>query len=786
MCFDLGFLAASFRSITCFLASFLIFSFSYTFPNGDNINPFSHSIYWNKTDLAVFVTHAIASFLAYVLSSLSCYMTLHVFGLALPVLLATPLSLATYVILMTYGTFSFSQDLVISNLKEVHIFWYLVLICGTLLWISQQISNIKLFTMQNAILASDESMFVRPHYNSILLEQSLAINRLVSHKPQIESNGKRKSCTVFVCSTMFRENETEMKQILNSIKQLADKETEDTDSDHFESHIFFDGGCRENEFYPFAIQLLSLVKQTLDVELNEAQKLKTPYGYRFKWSIGDSKMPFTIHFKDNLKVRNKKRWSQVMYMKYIIMHLYKDKEDELDNTFILTTDGDVDFKAESAVVLLDMLARDPQVGAVCSRTHPQGTGPMYWYQIFDYAIGHWLQKSTEHILGSVLCCPGCFSIFRCSALRQCLKTFSSEVNGAVGFLTMDMGEDRWLCTLLIENGWRLEYCAISNDKTYCPTTFDEFFKQRRRWIGSTVANIYLLITKANKITTNNESINWTFVIYQVIAFFSTIVSPATVILVIASGLTVSFKVNSIAVVIVTGIVAVLYGILCVKTSQKVQINVAKALTIIFAMVMAVVIVGIIKDKTKDFLSIFHTNQTDSSVNYDFYSDSGRLLIAESSVYLALFAIVFITTALLHFFEGFALLHSLWYLLGLPAGYLFLLIYSTANLNDRTWGTREAQNVLDQSTYLRLKNYLLELPSKVKNYFKFKIRGKQKQEPRTVSEYTLEVPKEWEKEEISVEVTAQEFAEEEEIPAVVCTHQSDQVDGEIYCIVCYLF
>ncbi len=25
------------------------------------------------------------------------------------------------------------------------------------------------------------------------------------------------------------------------------------------------------------------------------------------------------------------------------------------------------------------------------------------YQKFEYAIGHWLQKATEHMLGSVLC-----------------------------------------------------------------------------------------------------------------------------------------------------------------------------------------------------------------------------------------------------------------------------------------------------------------------------------------------------------------------------------------------
>ena len=43
---------------------------------------------------------------------------------------------------------------------------------------------------------------------------------------------------------------------------------------------------------------------------------------------------------------------------------------------------------------------------------------MNWYQKFEYAIGHWLQKATEHIMGCVLCSPGCFSLFRASALMD--------------------------------------------------------------------------------------------------------------------------------------------------------------------------------------------------------------------------------------------------------------------------------------------------------------------------------------------------------------------------------
>ena len=43
---------------------------------------------------------------------------------------------------------------------------------------------------------------------------------------------------------------------------------------------------------------------------------------------------------------------------------------------------------------------------------------MQWYQKFEYATGHWLQKATEHVLGCVLCSPGCFSLFRGKAVMD--------------------------------------------------------------------------------------------------------------------------------------------------------------------------------------------------------------------------------------------------------------------------------------------------------------------------------------------------------------------------------
>lgn len=46
------------------------------------------------------------------------------------------------------------------------------------------------------------------------------------------------------------------------------------------------------------------------------------------------------------------------------------------------------------------------------------SGLQFRYQMFEYAIGHWLQKATEHVLGCVLCSPGCFSLFRGKAVMD--------------------------------------------------------------------------------------------------------------------------------------------------------------------------------------------------------------------------------------------------------------------------------------------------------------------------------------------------------------------------------
>ncbi|KAF3834197.1 hypothetical protein F7725_025401 [Dissostichus mawsoni] len=124
-------------------------------------------------------------------------------------------------------------------------------------------------------------------------------------------------------------------------------------------------------------------------------------------------------------IRHKKRWCQVekimpqglisnqSYLYYLLgwkvaTKYYKrsgkggDKEElkkefqkEKNNTYLLALDGDTDFQPAAVMLLIDRLKTYPRVGAACGRIHPTGSGPLVWYQKFEYAVGHWLQRQLS-------------------------------------------------------------------------------------------------------------------------------------------------------------------------------------------------------------------------------------------------------------------------------------------------------------------------------------------------------------------------------------------------------
>lgn len=92
-----------------------------------------------------------------------------------------------------------------------------------------------------------------------------------------------------------------------------------------------------------------------------------------------------------------------------------------------------------------------------------------------------------------------------------MKLHYSEIYGS----SILPGEDMWLCMLLIKQGHRVDYCSISDALTYAPEGFNEFFKQRRRWISSTFANVIDLLVNWRKLTKKNEDISTAFMLYLV-------------------------------------------------------------------------------------------------------------------------------------------------------------------------------------------------------------------------------------------------------------------------------
>jgi len=310
-----------------------------------------------------------------------------------------------------------------------------------------------------------------------------------------------------------------------------------------------------------------------------------------------------------------------------------------------------------------------------------------WYQKFESAVGHWFQKTAEHVLGSVLCSPGCFSLVRIAALYRksgenmdgenpAIETYAQEVESAMDVLKFDQGEDRMLSTLIIKNGWRLQYCAGAEADTFCPGGFGDFFKQRRRWISSTLANLYFLIASGGEIVKTNASVSPPYMLYTAGVFASSVFGPATVILIVIGGMQYAFQAgNNFAYAFGLGL-PVGYGALMWlfnldmegdtprKKSKKIDIQVGAAFVLcaFYALLMGAVIIGII----------------------------GAIIqepVGPSAIFLYVMIGAFVVTSTLHG-EFWLLTYGGVYLFFLPTMYLILIMFAMGNMHDQAWGTRD--------------------------------------------------------------------------------------------------
>lgn len=100
----------------------------------------------------------------------------------------------------------------------------------------------------------------------------------------------------------------------------------------FLAHIFFDDAfirIDENDNDPRVNDFVLILVSALDNAASEVHQTRirlrppkvytTPYGGRLVWTL-PGKTKLIAHLKDKKKIRAKKRWSQVMYMYYLLGH----------------------------------------------------------------------------------------------------------------------------------------------------------------------------------------------------------------------------------------------------------------------------------------------------------------------------------------------------------------------------------------------------------------------------------------------------------------------------------
>ena len=230
---------------------------------------------------------------------------------------------------------------------------------------------------------------------------------------------------------------------------------------------------------------------------------------------------------------------------------------------------------------------------------------------------------------------------------------------------------------MIKNGYSLVYAAAAEAFTFVPETFQEFFKQRRRWLPSAIANHFDVLQNKTHRSENtlNRTIfsNFFFKAYEWCLLASTIIGPAIFLVAMESSLFVLFQTQRYVTYIEVYLPVLLYIGVCLIFSDSVQLNVAILLCSVYGLAMLGILTGAIINIINEWL--------DSTVTYFFLG------------LLALYAF----TALLHITEWKAALCGLIYYIGIPAGYVFLFIFAICNLHILSWGTRENSRLLRDKT-----------------------------------------------------------------------------------------
>ncbi|KAJ8121350.1 hypothetical protein ONZ43_g2174 [Nemania bipapillata] len=175
--------------------------------------------------------------------------------------------------------------------------------------------------------------------------------------------------------------------------------------------------------------------------------------------------------------------------------------------YLLMVDADTCVREDSLNRLVAACANNSKIAGICGETALQNEERSWWsmIQVYEYYISHHLSKAFESLFGSVTCLPGCFTMYRLrTADRGKPLIIADAVIREYSICNVDtlhkknllaLGEDRFLTTIMTKHFPHMSYKFIADAycQTAAPETWSVLLSQRRRWINSTIHNLFELM-----------------------------------------------------------------------------------------------------------------------------------------------------------------------------------------------------------------------------------------------------------------------------------------------------
>lgn len=254
-----------------------------------------------------------------------------------------------------------------------------------------------------------------------------------------------------------------------------------------------------------------------------------------------------------------KRDSQIILMSFLQKVMFDERMTELEFEMfnglwnitgippdfyevVLMVDADTKVFPDSLTHMISAMVKDPEVMGLCGETKIANKTQSWvtMIQVFEYFISHHQSKSFESVFGGVTCLPGCFTMYRIKTPKggqnywvpilanpDIVEHYSENVVDTLHKKNLLLlGEDRYLTTLMLKTFPKRKQIFVPQAvcKTVVPEKFRVLLSQRRRWINSTVHNLFELMLVRDLCGTFCFSMQ--FVIF--IELVGTLVLPAAI------------------------------------------------------------------------------------------------------------------------------------------------------------------------------------------------------------------------------------------------------------------